>query len=105
MFINSFEKKFLFESSVQHLRSLSNFVIFLLVSVPFYRGNQPHHKLVLANFQEILPPTVLRDFKLIFGLVIMDIDGELPHFSLLVIDNVHRQLKHFCSLQEKLGTS
>ena len=30
---------------------------------------------------------------------------ELPHFSLLVIDNIERVIRHFCSLNEKLETT
>ena len=71
-----------------------------LMSVPYQR-EKTHHKLVLQDFQEIMPPEDLRSFKLILGLVVMDINGELPHFSLLVVDNVRKQVKHFCSLQVK----
>ena len=70
------------------------------MSVPYQR-EKTHHKLVLQDFQEIMPPEDLRSFKLILGLVVMDINGELPHFSLLVVDNVRKQVKHFCSLQVK----
>ena len=75
-----------------------------LCTIPIKRG-QADHKLAMSNFDEMFPEKDLKDYKLIFGVVIMEIDGEIPHFSLLVIDNVKRELKNYCSLQEKLDTS
>ena len=55
-----------------------------LCTIPIKRG-QADHKLAMSNFDEIFPEKDLKDYKLIFGVVIMEIDGEIPHFSLLVI--------------------
>ena len=55
-----------------------------LCTIPIKRG-QADHKLAMSNFDEMFPEKDLKDYKLIFGVVIMEIDGEIPHFSLLVI--------------------
>ena len=58
-----------------------------LCTIPIKRG-QADHKLAMSNFDEIFPEKDLKDYKLIFGVVIMEIDGEIPHFSLLVIGKI-----------------
>merc|ERR1711890_122551 len=78
---------------------------FPLVTKPIQTRKKICHRLELNHFDEVLPKETIDSFDIILGLVIMDIDVELPHFSLLVIDNIERVIRHFCSLNEKLETT
>jgi hypothetical protein len=60
------------------------------------------HRLLMNDFQDLIPITMVRECRLIFALVVMDIGHSLPHFSLLVVDNEKKRVRHFCSLKEKL---
>ena len=51
----------------------------------------------MSDFEEMFPDKDLKDYKLIFGVVIMEIDGEIPHFSLLVIGK--QKFRENCTTQ------
>ena len=51
----------------------------------------------MSDFEEMFPEKDLKDYKLIFGVVIMEIDGEIPHFSLLVIGK--QKFRENCTTQ------
>ncbi len=69
------------------------------------KGRKIDHAITNEDFSSLVTSDMIQNCRMSFGLVVMNVGSELPHFTLLAIDNERLELRHFCSMLERLDSA